>query len=153
MTVWTEERIKQVGDLYRQGLTASQIAARVKAPSRNAICGVIARYGLNGTKPIKPRKVKAPARPRYGGGSIRQRLKRADDVRITKETPIQPPPQPRGDRPTLMQLRTNDCRWPYGDPRHPDFHFCGDSKAGDGPYCAAHTAMSRGSSGQVSGGE
>jgi len=22
-------------------------------------------------------------------------------------------------------LELSDCRWPIGDPRHPDFHFCG----------------------------
>ena len=24
---------------------------------------------------------------------------------------------------TLNDLEANDCRWPIGDPRHPDFHL------------------------------
>jgi hypothetical protein len=26
---------------------------------------------------------------------------------------------------TVDTLERNDCRWPIGDPRHADFHFCG----------------------------
>jgi hypothetical protein len=32
------------------------------------------------------------------------------------------------------------CQWPIGDPRAPEFRFCGAASAGDprAPYCAAH---------------
>jgi GcrA cell cycle regulator len=26
---------------------------------------------------------------------------------------------------TVDTLEMKDCRWPIGDPRHADFHFCG----------------------------
>jgi GcrA cell cycle regulator len=33
------------------------------------------------------------------------------------------------------------CAWPIGDPRDPDFNFCGRPVARPGlPYCAAHMA-------------
>lgn len=45
---------------------------------------------------------------------------------------------PPAERKTMASLETDDCRWPFGDPVRPDFHFCGKSKVGDGPYCAFH---------------
>ena len=44
-------------------------------------------------------------------------------------------------RKALLDLERNDCRWPIGEPKHPDFHFCGRPRAPDRPYCALHWAM------------
>lgn len=43
---------------------------------------------------------------------------------------------------TLADLEPNDCRWPIGDPRHADFHFCGAQKMLDRPYCITHWPLS-----------
>jgi len=40
----------------------------------------------------------------------------------------------------LCALAPGTCRWPGGDPRHRDFHFCGASVVA-GPYCESHRAM------------
>ena len=42
---------------------------------------------------------------------------------------------------TIANLEGNDCRWPIGDPRHPDFHFCGARQAIGRPYCEVHWRM------------
>jgi GcrA cell cycle regulator len=42
---------------------------------------------------------------------------------------------------TLLDLEANDCRWPVGEPRHPDFHFCGEPQACGRPYCEHHWSM------------
>lgn len=42
---------------------------------------------------------------------------------------------------TLLDLEANDCRWPVGEPRHPDFHFCGEQQASGRPYCEHHWNM------------
>jgi GcrA cell cycle regulator len=42
---------------------------------------------------------------------------------------------------TVETLESNDCRWPIGDPRHPEFHFCGAPRVSGRPYCAAHWQM------------
>jgi hypothetical protein len=42
----------------------------------------------------------------------------------------------------VVALGPEACRWPYGDPRHPDFHFCG-SPVGAKPYCERHRIMAR----------
>jgi GcrA cell cycle regulator len=45
---------------------------------------------------------------------------------------------PLAERKTVETLMIDDCRWPFGDPTQPDFHFCGKPHAGSGPYCAFH---------------
>ena len=40
----------------------------------------------------------------------------------------------------VIALAPTACRWPYGDPRHPDFHFCGSPVARK-PYCEQHHAL------------
>jgi GcrA cell cycle regulator len=42
---------------------------------------------------------------------------------------------------TLLDLEPDDCRWPIGEPRSPDFHFCGKPHAAGRPYCEHHWSM------------
>jgi GcrA cell cycle regulator len=42
---------------------------------------------------------------------------------------------------TVDTLEPYDCRWPIGDPRHPDFHFCGAPQLPGRPYCELHWRM------------
>ena len=41
----------------------------------------------------------------------------------------------------LLDLEKGDCRWPIGEPRRPDFHFCGAPQIADRPYCELHWRM------------
>lgn len=43
MSVWTEERVAKAEKLWREGLSASQIAAAVRGVSRNAVLGMMNR--------------------------------------------------------------------------------------------------------------
>jgi GcrA cell cycle regulator len=54
----------------------------------------------------------------------------------------QPPRQPKPLRP-LELLGSRDCRWPLGDPRSPEFKFCGKriEPKQSGPYCQEHHRM------------
>jgi len=38
----------------------------------------------------------------------------------------------------LLDLESHDCRWPIGEPRQPDFHFCGAPQLPGHPYCERH---------------
>ena len=42
---------------------------------------------------------------------------------------------------TLLDLERIDCRWPIGEPRQPDFHFCGAPQVAGRPYCDLHWRM------------
>jgi GcrA cell cycle regulator len=43
---------------------------------------------------------------------------------------------------TIVDLENSECRWPVGDPRHADFHFCGQRQAVGRPYCEFHWRLS-----------
>jgi GcrA cell cycle regulator len=42
---------------------------------------------------------------------------------------------------TILSLTERMCKWPHGDPKHADFHFCGKSALQGLPYCAEHAAL------------
>jgi len=41
----------------------------------------------------------------------------------------------------LQVLNERMCRWPFGDPKKPDFHFCGKTVDVSTTYCAEHRAI------------
>src|SRR5262249_46799656 len=45
-----------------------------------------------------------------------------------------------GAKAAVCALTPEVCRWPCGDPGHPDFHFCVNPVA-KGSYCARHYAL------------
>jgi len=45
---------------------------------------------------------------------------------------------PLNERKTVATLLADDCRWPFGDPTSPDFHFCGKRKRDGSSYCELH---------------
>ncbi len=42
---------------------------------------------------------------------------------------------------TILALTERMCKWPVGDPKHQDFHFCGRPAQLSMPYCAEHAAI------------
>jgi GcrA cell cycle regulator len=38
----------------------------------------------------------------------------------------------------MGDLKERNCRWPHGDPREADFHFCGAQINPGMPYCPHH---------------
>lgn len=42
---------------------------------------------------------------------------------------------------TIATLERNDCRWPIGDPKVAEFHFCGERSLAGRPYCELHWRM------------
>jgi GcrA cell cycle regulator len=39
---------------------------------------------------------------------------------------------------TILDVGAGECRWPIGDPRDADFHFCGARQLPGRPYCTKH---------------
>ncbi|MBV6632682.1 MAG: global cell cycle regulator GcrA-like protein [Alphaproteobacteria bacterium] len=39
---------------------------------------------------------------------------------------------------TILELTDRMCKWPIGDPRDPDFRFCGKQTSNGLPYCETH---------------
>jgi GcrA cell cycle regulator len=63
-------------------------------------------------------------------------------VSIAADKTMTNPNKKKSKKPkTLLDLESHDCRWPIGEPRHPDFHFCGEPQLPGHPYCERHWRM------------
>jgi GcrA cell cycle regulator len=54
------------------------------------------------------------------------------------ESAPQPVELEDGPGATILTLTDRICKWPIGDPRNADFHFCGRGAHEGLPYCAEH---------------
>ena len=135
-TGWTDARVETLETLWREGLSAAQIAVRLGGVTRNAVLGKIHRLGLSeravtprrgGQRPVsvRPRSIprRPPSRPKPVAAA-------AVDVPERVEGP--------GLATSVLQLGAHMCHWPIGDPLSSDFSFCGRHVEGPGPYCLAH---------------
>jgi GcrA cell cycle regulator len=47
----------------------------------------------------------------------------------------------RETQPAIPARVGRSCQWPVGDPKEPNFHFCGQPVEGGRPYCASHCTV------------
>ncbi len=147
---WTDERVQLLKILWTQGLSASQIAARLGSVSRNAVIGKAHRLGLQG----RP----SPIRANPGGGGrkrvppakLREVVAALAAARQQAEAPPEPEPAPEPEpvleRPSARDARGTgpkgpQCSWPIGDPGDASFHFCPSAAEPGRPYCARHCEL------------
>ena len=76
---WTDERIERLKELWKKGMTASQIADELGAVSRNAVIGKAHRLGLQARpSPVKPNEpAPAPAKSKGKAGAAPAEPKKA----------------------------------------------------------------------------
>ena len=138
---WNAERIETLTRLWREGLSASQVARQMGDLTRSAVIGKVHRLGIAGRDtPSRPRNTggRPSTRPRASAGGQPRRLAQ---VRASRPAP---PTRVDFDAPptaTLLTLTEHGCRWPIGDPDTTDFGFCGRMKADRGAYCGGHAPM------------
>ena len=135
---WAPEHDDALKKHHSDGLTGAQAAAEINwefrtVYSRNAIIGRLHRLGL--TQPLVRRipriaapKVDKPRPPK----PVKTFMAQAVVPRTTDVIPRSV---------SLIDLRKNDCRYPYGDG---DFLFCGHPKMVGSSYCVAHFHLCRG---------
>lgn len=139
--LWTTENIVNLKRFAGEGKTGTEIAAGLGYQfSRAAIIGKCRREGIplisgmvarrvsSQPKKLKP-KARRPRAPRPKPG-------------FKQTSPILAASRMR--RLTIIELRPTTCRWPLGDPRTPEFRYCGANGAshtGGRPYCPFHHAM------------
>jgi GcrA cell cycle regulator len=111
--VWSDEVRAQVIKWFTEdGLSYGQISQRLGV-SRDVVAGLANRLGLAG-------KGKTPAQ---GGWRA-----------STGGNNAAPQVAPR----SLIDLGRTGCAWPVGDPKSPEFHFCGQEVEDRSPYCVDH---------------
>ncbi len=144
---WNEERIEALTRMWREGLSASQVARQLGGVSRSAVIGKVHRLGIAGRD--------APSRPHLLGGRPSTGLRAsAGGVRrpaaIAAPRPARAAAAPSAPRApfevdataSIHTLGEHGCRWPIGEPEEPGFGFCGRLRSGAGSYCAGHSPMS-----------
>ncbi len=137
---WTDEQFAYARRLWLDGDSARVIAEKMNARwhgglTRNAVIGKLRRAGapmrVTAGRAVKPKKVKE---------------KKIVLAKIAKPPALKPVrlaaaaetlARDAAAAVTLLEMRPNQCRWPYGDPLAPDFVFCGRPRA-HGAYCAGH---------------
>ena len=154
---WTDDKIKLLSELWSEGYSASQIAAKIGGVSRNAVIGKVHRLGLQSRKETvakKPRPQRTPASSKTSGRSTlaRQPTIFRSGANLTvafveeaEEEIIAPLISsnvvPAFPRITLLELNTRTCKWPIGDPTRDDFRFCGATIEAGKVYCSYHACL------------
>ncbi|WP_455477123.1 GcrA family cell cycle regulator [Bartonella sp. B41] len=162
---WTCERVELLKKFWSEGLSASQIAARLGGVSRNAVIGKVHRLKLPGrgkTAQVVSRTQKILAGVNPSNSRIRRSTSMvlptnsascsakatALKVDFVDENMTEADISAKSDvvvpisrHLNLLQLSENTCRWPVGDPLSSDFHFCGADAGESSPYCAFHAKI------------
>jgi GcrA cell cycle regulator len=142
---WTDERIARLKKLWEEGGTADAIAVCLGGASRSAVLGKIFRLRLGVVE--KPPMNSPAAESSNPSGAARPPIAREilparRRARPRRYKPRLPPRETAPSRgKTLPELTNETCRWPFGQPGAPKFHFCGipgaDLERGL-PYCENH---------------
>lgn len=157
---WTPERVEHLRKMWAEGLSATQIARVLGSITRSAVLGKVNRLKL------QSRQASSAAQARVATAARRKRKSKSKTQVSTHvvavmakvaPTPLQiarvkaageierngrtlDADIPLTQRKTIQSLTSSSCRWPVGDPRSPEFFFCGGEAVPGLPYCASHSA-------------
>jgi GcrA cell cycle regulator len=151
---WTEAAVEALKALWSDGLTCSEIARDLHGqfggnPSRNGVVGKVHRLGLSNRQAGRKPPVKMPRRPR----PTVERMTNCGNRFSRQEVEVPPPLPvlitgediPADQRRSLLKIGTNECHWPFGEPGHADFFYCG-AVVNEKTYCAFHARLARSTS-------
>ncbi|WDR03644.1 GcrA family cell cycle regulator [Devosia algicola] len=147
---WTDERIETLKEMWMEGKPASEIAAHFgEGTTKNSIIGKVHRLGLH----KRPRVTNSAAqRNQARHGNYGQPKANAIVSRVRQRVSKQPAPVREnfdmedgdGNDATYLTVEKielyTQCHWPYGDPKTPEFRFCGKPTQDRGSYCPDHHA-------------
>ncbi len=129
---WTDERVALLTKLWGEGKTAAEIASALGGVTRNAVIGKAHRLKLsNRVSPIQQNKKPVAQAP-------------SSVPKTEPKLPVKSVSAARSDgKPSvkLLDLESDMCRWPLGDPQEEKFGFCGAGKMSGVPYCEEHTKL------------
>ena len=174
-SVWTDEIIGKMLELWMEGKSASNIARELCAIagqqlSRNAVIGKLHRMRKAGQIPEREeprpraqrqsgRKTTArsqerpPARPAAAGAlALETKAHAAPAQQPSPERRLEVAAEEKGLVKDIMDLNQNTCRWPIGTPGEEGFCFCGRQPREGLPYCEHHAAVAYQSEGRRAAG-
>ncbi len=156
---WTEQKIQMLKDMWGHGYSASEIAKHLGGLSRNAVIGKAHRLKLSSRpSPIKREDEIAGGLATQGGSTV-PTMKSTRKRVMLRPLPVVPTPSTvkapaskdsyrsfdstikRTEGIAVTKAGERHCRWPVGDPRSPDFRFCGCNAYEGMPYCIDHARV------------
>ncbi|MBO4519616.1 MAG: global cell cycle regulator GcrA-like protein [Alphaproteobacteria bacterium] len=134
---WTDEQVEELKRLWDKGLTTGEIG-KALGVSKNAVVGKAHRLGLN-SRPSPIRRGdddvnSAPENTEKATAAKKKKTAKSEPAKKSQE-------KEKKKLFTVNDLTSSSCRWPIGDPKDEDFHFCGKEALPDKPYCAEHAAI------------
>lgn len=155
---WTEQQIQTLKKMWGNGFSASDIAKSLGGGiTRNAVIGKAHRLklsvgaGAQRQVPEAPSKTAGVVMTTITKVSKKRAMLRSLPPVQTGETVVRPVLREPIHRPIDMIKRTEGipvtkagerhCRWPIGDPRSPEFRFCGCDTHEGLPYCVDHARI------------
>ena len=162
---WTDKMVEDLRIMWKQGLTTGEIAKRLEV-SKNSVVGKVHRLQLDARpSPIK-RKDDTPSEAEKTVEKDNPKTVEEEKPVEVKKTPL---PEPKKNEPAkiepakpeakitcskisapektyngnakLTDLDNHTCRWPLGDPKDENFHFCGRKVRTGQTYCEEHAAL------------
>ena len=131
---FVEDLRQIVSEGYSMKEVAEMFGTAEEAVTKNAVAGCTHRNGIFfGIKDSeKGGSTKNPARSKKILGAPSRESQ--DNILVYKPLPI-----------LLPTVEVNKCQWPFGDPKEPDFHLCGNTNLVRGlkymVYCQEHHEM------------
>ncbi len=166
---WTDEMIETLKELWDQGVSTGEIGKRLGV-TKNSVVGKVHRLKLVGrpspikradstkvepkakkeeTKKEKPKaqKIEVLEKPKkvekLEPAKTKQIEHFEEEVKIVrvKEAPQIAPSTRKDGGYSLTELGISSCRWPIGDPKDENFHFCGKKTRSGQTYCDEHSQI------------
>jgi GcrA cell cycle regulator len=123
---WTTGNLKKLDTLWRVGRPAAEIA-KVLGTSKNSVISKANKLHLPS---------RAATRELQNPHGIKLK-KTSIELKITPSEWSHKAHNPKG----LLELKSNECRWPIGEPGEEGFCFCGGLRLEGRPYCAEHLSI------------
>ncbi len=150
---WTDKMVEDLKVMWKQGLTTGEIGKRLGV-SKNSIVGKVHRLQLDARpSPIKKKEDNTPkdtaSVPETSPQKTQTKDKKTADTQEKKEqknissTPVTTikTEKKHDGHVHLTDLDNHTCRWPIGDPKDENFHFCGKKVKIGQTYCEEHAAL------------
>lgn len=168
---WTDEMVEDLKKMWKEGLTTGEIGKRLNVSKNSIVGKVHRLGLSGRPSPIKkkddepvapkapkakPAKAKAESKP-----AEKKALSPAKETAVTskpaetvaeekkKAVSFHPMPAKEGvhrnghhhHNLSLTELDNHTCRWPVGDPKDANFHFCGKKVRLGQTYCEEHSSV------------
>ncbi len=148
---WTEKMVEDLKIMWKQGLTTGEIGKRLGV-SKNSVVGKVHRLQLDARpSPIKKKEGNvSDSAAAEKKTTVKNKAEKKNPPKTEPTPTVAPAPLPvkpassvgnTSGEVRLTDLDNHTCRWPLGDPKDENFHFCGKKVKIGQTYCEEHAAL------------